>query len=369
MFFCLISSNSVNAIEYGGFGGKPAYVREDNPRTESIFIHTLNAGDKAEDGVLVINNTAEEKNIIIYATDSEVSTGGAFACAQLVQEKKEVGSWIELSKTEVTLASGETEIVPFTINVPDNASVGEHNGCILIQEKDDDTPSNLSKGIQLSMRLGLRVAINIPGEIIKELELKDFILEQDKEKDLIRFKPIVKNNGNVSIDANVKVVTKYLWGNIFSKIGGEFPVLRGQESEWNFEMAKPYWGGWYYSQAEIEYESDPSKEIGTVNDENKTLIKSNVIWFFSTPETKALIVEIVVLLLIITLVVLIIIRIMQRKWIKKSWIFYEVKSSQNIKSIADIHKVSWKLLVKVNKLKAPYYVQKGEKLRVPSNEE
>jgi hypothetical protein len=35
---------SVSAIEYGGFGGRPAYPREDNARTESIFIHTLEPG-------------------------------------------------------------------------------------------------------------------------------------------------------------------------------------------------------------------------------------------------------------------------------------------------------------------------------------
>jgi hypothetical protein len=37
-------SFSVSAIEYGGFGGRPAFPRENNARTESIFIHTLEPG-------------------------------------------------------------------------------------------------------------------------------------------------------------------------------------------------------------------------------------------------------------------------------------------------------------------------------------
>ncbi len=37
-------SFSVEAIEYGGFGGRPAYPRADNPRTESIFLYTLEPG-------------------------------------------------------------------------------------------------------------------------------------------------------------------------------------------------------------------------------------------------------------------------------------------------------------------------------------
>ena len=40
LIFAVFTTN-VFAIEYGGFGGKPAYPRADNPRTESIFVHTL----------------------------------------------------------------------------------------------------------------------------------------------------------------------------------------------------------------------------------------------------------------------------------------------------------------------------------------
>lgn len=40
----MCASLSVSAIEYGGFGGRPAFPREDNARTESIFIHTLEPG-------------------------------------------------------------------------------------------------------------------------------------------------------------------------------------------------------------------------------------------------------------------------------------------------------------------------------------
>lgn len=44
LVFCLSFISASFAIEYGGFGGRPAYPRADNPRTESIFIHTLEPG-------------------------------------------------------------------------------------------------------------------------------------------------------------------------------------------------------------------------------------------------------------------------------------------------------------------------------------
>lgn len=47
--FFMSFSPALYAIEYGGFGGRPAYPRADNDRTESIFIHTLEPGsEKAE---------------------------------------------------------------------------------------------------------------------------------------------------------------------------------------------------------------------------------------------------------------------------------------------------------------------------------
>lgn len=123
------------AIEYGGFGGRPAFPRADNPRTESIFVHTLEPGAVQKEGVTVINNSTETKTVFVYAADSTPSTGGAFACKQFAEEQTDVGSWIKLEKNEIKLAAGSTQMIPFTITIPNNASVGEHNGCILIQEK------------------------------------------------------------------------------------------------------------------------------------------------------------------------------------------------------------------------------------------
>jgi len=85
--------------------------------------------------VKVVNNTPIRKTFLIYAGDSTPSTDGAFACKQFSEEKKDVGAWIKLEKSEITMDPSTNQVIPFTITVPKNASVGEHNGCILIQEK------------------------------------------------------------------------------------------------------------------------------------------------------------------------------------------------------------------------------------------
>lgn len=112
-----------------------------------------------------------------------------------------------MEKTEIKLNAGVTQLVPFSITVPANASTGEHNGCIIIQEKKIKTGDQ--PGVNLSIRTGLRLAVTIPGDIERNLEVVGF--DYKRQNGTIILHPQVKNTGNVSIDSNVSVVTRYFF--------------------------------------------------------------------------------------------------------------------------------------------------------------
>lgn len=295
LFACilLLAAAPVSAIEYGGFGGRPAYPRADNPRTESIFVHTLQPGDIQEEGVLTVNNTAGQKTMLVYAVDSTPSTGGAFACAQASDAKKDTGAWITLEKSEVTLEPGANELVPFTISIPQNAGVGEHNGCIVMQEKKEKAQAG--SGASLSFRTGLRVAITIPGELTRKLELVGFTVTKGKDNSFL-LHPQVKNTGNVSIDANARVITRYFFGLTYFTHGGQYPILRGETSDWNFELKKPFWGGWYRSSFIVEYDENPGAGVGVKSGKTLTRIEGTSVLFWSFPTPAALAIEIGILM-------------------------------------------------------------------------
>ncbi len=354
-------AGNVFAIEYGGFGGRPAYPRADNPRTESIFVHTLEPGDVQKEGVLTVNNSAERKTMLVYAVDSTPSTGGAFACAQFSEAKKDVGAWITLEKSEVTLEPGTNELVPFTIAVPQNASVGEHNGCIVMQEKKEKAQAG--SGASLSFRTGLRVAITIPGTLVRKLEIVGFTVTPEKDGYLLH--PLVKNTGNVSIDADAKVITRYFFGLTHFTHGGQYPILRSETSDWNFELKKPFWGGWYRSSFVVEYDENPEAGVGVKSGKVLTRLEGPSVWFWSFPTPAALAIEIVILLALAFGGFLFWLSQKRKNWIKENWVSYEVKPGEDIKSLAERFDVSWKLLAKVNKLKPPYALKSGEKIKVP----
>lgn len=366
VLFFLFSLLPAQAVEYGGIGGRPANPRPDEPRTESIFIHTVDPGGVVDDGIRVINNTPETKDILVYAVDSAKSTGGAFACEQIGNPQNEVGTWITMDKSELTLGSLTSEVVSFTINIPESASVGEHNGCIIIQEKKEPTAS-AGGGIKLSFRTGLRIALLVPGDVTRRLEMVG--LEVNPKGDNWLLRPAVENLGNVSIDADVKVKTSYLFGPTLAEHGGQYPILRGQVSSWSFELERPFWGGWYKSQLIVEYDANPEAGVGVKSGKDFTRIVSDEVMFFSMPSAAGLTIEILVLFVIIVVIALLALAQRRKRWIKNKWVSYTVEAGDDVKSLATKYRVSWKLIVKANKLKPPFSLQAGDSIKVPPAEE
>lgn len=297
----------------------------------------------------------------MYVADSTPSTGGAFACKQFTEEKKDVGSWITLSKSEVTLNPNTTELVPFTIKVPQNVSVGEHNGCVLIQEK-KDTSSNQA-GVSLSVRTGIRVAVTIPGDIIKKLEIDGFSVVHNARSIVLH--PRVKNTGNVSIDANIQITTRNILGLTLKNDKGQYPVLRNEVADWNFEMPTPFWGGFYKSEFTVSYDPRPEATVGVQDDNALTKISSASNWFFVFPTWAGLISEVSILLALGFLLFLRYVSVKRKRWIQAHWEMYSVKSGDDINKLAQKFDVSWKLLAKVNGLKPPYALKKDQKIKVP----
>lgn len=356
----LVTSSSVLAVENGGIGGKPSNPRSDNPRSLSIFVYELKPGQQVSDGVKIYNNTDQTKNIRVYATDSIISSGGAFACAQAADTIKEVGGWIKLDKNDISLSPKQSETIDFTVSVPNNAEPGEHNGCIAIQESKSNG-TNVGNGIALSLRSAIRVAITIPGRITKELTYKgiNFNLKKDKLVAAV----LLRNNGNVSLDATIETSLQNSVKTIES-VKGTYATLPKTVTELNFEFKRPFWGGLYRIHSTASYNSNQSQSLGQ-GQNNKSISYTSGLLFIM-PQPGAAVVEILVLAAILVLIYL-----LYRKywWLPrqvKQYKPYKVKKNDDIQSVAAEFHTNWKHLAKANKLKAPYAIKVGDSILVPS---
>ncbi len=355
------SPSSVSAIQGGGIGGVPANPRKDNPRSSSIFVYKLDRGESIDDAVQVINNTDESKTLLIYAVDAKVASGGSFACAQKAEKPIATGSWIDISEDQVTLAPGSKKNVSFKLAVPDNAAPGEQNACIVIQDAKSE-PVDQGNGIKLSFRSAIRVAVTVPGEITKDLDFTGFDIT-GLDNDKIRLSTSLRNNGNVSLDTNVQTTIKTLLGNEIRSAGGQFPILAKSDAQFNFEVDKVFWGGWYKTQASAEYNSDPNLVIG--EGESNEIIYSAEKIIFIGPEPLALAIEASVFVIVVGGTSYYIFRRRQYKNLKAKSKSYTAKKGDSLNAIAKSHGVNWKLIAKINRLKAPYHIKPGDKLKIP----
>src|SRR3989344_372134 len=358
---------SALALSSGGVGGYPANPDPGVPFSESWFIYNLDLGESKQDAVLVFNTTDEVKAVKLYAVDSTPSNQGNFALKGEDDPRVGIGAWIELSEEVIILEPGQSKEVAFTITIPEDADVGEHSGGIILQKAD---PSNVDAetGASIVTRVGIRVYQTVPGEITKDIELKDFSVEEifsPTEGPMYEINVTAKNNGNVTLTPKARLEVTG-WGKIDYKdiedisvkkfkqfISGEaeFPIqffsgetlkrdwqlLRDQEVTTRWTWPKPQFGRFSF-QVVLEYDGNTGPEV------------------LQTEKISVWVVPGVELSILTALFVLAIFLIILRKFIYsgKGWNSYVVQKNDQLLVIAKRANVNWKKLAKVNKLKKPY---------------
>lgn len=362
--FLLAPASSALAVSSGGFGGRPANPDPGNPRTESIFIYTIEGGEAKEDQVLVSNNSSEEATIALYSVDGVTTNTGAYTCRQKTEARTGIGEWLNLSEETVTLAPAENRLIDFTLTMPENADVGEHNGCIVFESAEDEGEAINGGAVRLRTRSAIRVVATIPGELHRNIEVASFMASstQGGEQD---YALTLQNNGNVSADVETKVTLTDMFGNVVYENGGGYPVFANQKLDLNFTNdQQQFWGGWFTARASISYDNRAGT-FGTTDTSELVTKEGDEISLFIMPSPLALLIITTPLALLLVLGVVLLARHLARRRTKKQWGTYAVLPGDTIESIAAAHSVGWKKLASINGIKAPYSVNEGSTLKVP----
>ena len=183
------------AVENGTLGAYPTTYDTSNPNTKSWFIYSLGANEKKNDSVTVENSSDQEVSAKVYAVDATITKDGAFALLQQTEEKKDMGSWIKLSVSQITLKAKEKKEIPFTVTVPKYVSIGDHAGGIVFENINAKTDNQQGLNVNLVSRIGVRVYDTVPGEQKPQLDIKSFTA--DTSKDNLEFNLTIENTGNV----------------------------------------------------------------------------------------------------------------------------------------------------------------------------
>ena len=360
----LLMTISVHAQSTTGIGGRPANPDPNNPRTQSIFIMEIEGGESKQDTILVANNSDVEQTIELYAVDGIVSSSGSYTCRQESEARVGIGRYTTLEKNSLTLKPGETEEVSFTVTMPSNADVGEHNGCIVFQTPTNDSATE--GNIRVHMRQAIRLVATVPGDLHRDVAISSFTVDNTEAGLIYRLN--LKNTGNVSADIDSKVSVSSLFGNEIYSNGGGYPVIANQILELTFEHPekdRPLFGGWYRVNALIRYDKEAGV-FGADNTDNLVTKTAEPKTIYIPPTPTGLAILITVLIAAAAAGSYLFLRRRELNTLRENGRKHIVKKGETIRTVATTYGTSWKQIARVNSIKAPYDLETGQSLRVPT---
>ncbi|MFJ3405132.1 WxL protein peptidoglycan domain-containing protein [Promicromonospora sp. NPDC090134] len=190
------------------------------------FRYTVDPGAKVSDELVVTNHGETPLKLDIYAADGYTTTAGQLDVLTRDTGAEDtdtgdthtgdtdtgdtgsvhVGSWLDPAVDQVRLAPGESADVPFTLDVPDDATPGDYAGAILTSR----TVTAQEAGLDYETRSGIRVYLRVAGDLAPSLTVTD--AHVGYHQTLNPFGPgdatvtyTVRNDGNVRLAAQQDV--------------------------------------------------------------------------------------------------------------------------------------------------------------------
>lgn len=148
--------------------------------TKGYFVITARANTRLSDQVFVTNDGTARGKINIYAVDTTTAQTSGISYGSQHDPRTDVGAWIHLDTTKITLNPGQSQAISFKVSVPKHVRIGTHLGGIiaevLVPRKATpvDKPQNkASLKILITTQVILGVEVNIPGNAVEQLAATD----------------------------------------------------------------------------------------------------------------------------------------------------------------------------------------------------
>lgn len=149
-FVCTQSTSA-----FGGVGIKPAHIQ--NTDHKNWFMYDLTPGSFLEDSLILLNTSDKTQQVMLYSADAIPTGDQGFGISQKGEYMSEIGHWISLEENTFELPPLQEIEVPFSLYFPEEASMEEFCGGLVVQEIKTDVSK---KNLQLGTRNAARFYIN-----------------------------------------------------------------------------------------------------------------------------------------------------------------------------------------------------------------
>ncbi|MDX3854962.1 WxL protein peptidoglycan domain-containing protein [Streptomyces sp. AK02-01A] len=205
------ASTPVAAGDQISWGAAPADTPVGTGRNR--FTYTLAPGSRVTDAIAVVNRSDTTIKLRVYASDAFTTPSGGIDLLPADKKPSDVGSWITMRSSTLTLKSQKSAVVPFTLTVPAKATPGDHSGGVvtsLITKTDGKT-------VRLDRRLGSRLYLRVAGPLSPALTVTDVHTAYRGTLNPVgrgstHVTYTVANTGNVRLKAHQLIRTSGLFG-------------------------------------------------------------------------------------------------------------------------------------------------------------
>jgi len=163
------------------------------------FEFTANPGETVTNKLKIRNPSDQTMTVRMNVEDFVVSgDSGQVVISPAESETYSLASWVSVSPESFTVSPGETQVVNFTIRVPQNAEPGGHYGSVLATLTGSVGEGGFA-GSAVSQRVGSLVLLSVSGDVVEDIVVKDFSTLDFMEYGPVPFTLRFENRGTVHL--------------------------------------------------------------------------------------------------------------------------------------------------------------------------
>jgi Bacterial protein of unknown function (DUF916) len=170
---------------------------------QSYFVFDAAQGATVQGEVRVTNNGSATGSVQLYPVDATTGQSGGIVYRNGEDPRNDVGAWLFLSASTLTLSPHQSQIVSFTSTIPDDAYAGTHLGAIVAANLTQQTASGPSAvHITIQHLAVIAVQIEVAGASVERVEVTS-IKQQASDPNAVELG--VENTGTVLVKPTVRL--------------------------------------------------------------------------------------------------------------------------------------------------------------------
>ena len=188
------------------------------PDDRGIYLFGATPGGRIENHVAILNYSDQRATFLIRGTDAVNTPQGGFAALPINDRSHDLGAWIALPSSDltVTLPPRTDLIIPFLIEVPANATPGDHVG-VITATLVSSVVSKSGQRLKLLQTVGTRIFLRVSGPLRPSLTISGLAVHYEGPLNPIgtgkaRVTFTVSNTGNIALGGLQTVYVSGLLG-------------------------------------------------------------------------------------------------------------------------------------------------------------